>query len=633
MKKARFLKSLVIICIILSFFSNIYAETTSQFAIGDKNIVSVDETDDGLTTKIVANAKNQNQDNGVITFTPKGTGVFTIDVEGLTRYEGQDICYTVKDSSGKVLRLAAVYNKSRNEYGIISSASDRDITQIDVLLEAGETYTISLSETKTRLGQSPSYGGGYTYYPTYVDNTYQDANYTVTLTVNTSANQGGQVYQSNTASTEVSDDVGTVEVELEDIISADYQIPADGNISFAGFNPIQYAASSASNTFNEYVVNPFEDTICDIMLFLGDQVINLMNYIVGEEVTVTALVYNQIDAFNPNFFDETIAATGITANIKPAISDWYNVFKMIAVAVYLVVLLSIGINILLASTGNGMQKGKELLVNWAKGLIYLVFIPYLIKYAFLLNESLVGMLAEASNTPNYKIGSTFGQTTEWSAEEIEFRSPEYVSRYTGNATYGSDAANKGYINRVSSYEQNLDLMRIMRAYAGVTKKFIYSVIWWILIGQLVAFIVQYYKRYFMIAFLIAVFPIICIFNAISIAQGKPGREIGSWMKEIFTNIFMQLVQAIIYTIITGICVSIVKENMQSSATLNWILIILAINFVSEGEKLLRKIIGAMGSSAGGTGKAGQGVKGAFRKAKSNAQRLITGTSDEDKMKK
>ena len=95
---------------------------------------------------------------------------------------------------------------------------------------------------------------------------------------------------------------------------------------------------------------------------------------------------------------------------------------------------------------------------------------------------------------------------------------------------------------------------------------------------------------------------------------------GSWVKEILTNIFIQFVHAIVYTVVTGICVSVVKEDLQSSAALNWIIIILAINFVSEGEKLLRKILGAMGGTAEGSGQTGKGIKTAYNKARAGLRK-------------
>ena len=635
MKKTKLFLLLVFICITLSFFSGVYANTSvTYFDVKDDNIVQstdglmIEQNYDGSITTITANAKYDTETKiytNAVVFTAKSTGVYTIDVEGLTRYEGQDICYVLTNSSGQNVRLAAYYDENSKEYVTFSDKNEFSKTSIDVILVAGETYKISLSSYASKPGEIPKETtfGNLKYY-TYADTANNDENYKITLKVNNTANNISNLYQSDIASSRCSNQHLPMQI-MENPLEQ-YKMPDGATASFDGYG-VDDGVSDIADALEEYVVSPFEETICELLLIVGDAAVSLISEVVGEEVTITKLVYNQIDAVNPNFFDSEVSSKGITANVKSAVSNWFDVFKLIAIAMYLVTLLVIGLRVLLSSTNKGIDKLKQMSLQWLKGLAYLVIVPYIIKYALLLNEALVGMLRESSNvSEDYQIGSVIGTTTdEWSIEEIEFRSPEYVSKHTGNVAFGSDEATHTYISRITTYEQNLDLMRIMRAYAGVTKKFVYIIIWFILIGQLMAFVYFYYKRFFMIAFLIAVFPIICIFQAITIIQGGNPNELESWRKELITNIFSQSIQAIIYTIITGICISVVKIDINSSVNLNWIVIILAINFVSEGEKLLRKIINSIGSgsSAGGVGESAQGVKGIYGKTKQGVNMVKT----------
>jgi len=616
MKKTRIFKFLVSVCVILSFFScTSLAKQTANLNINDNNVTNV--TENGANVVIKANANAKTDPDGTITFTATNTGVFSINVSGSPAgYEGLELYYTLTNSKGEEVRLAAVYDSGKNKYMTITDTQYEDSTDIDVILQAGETYTLKLRNE-----------GGCCYHTAqaqYVDddawsdNIPEEKEYTVKISLNEQAN-ANKHYQSNISSREISarqSSTGNVEPINEDYEMTEESVEGSSSASATLKN------SKKENVVDEYVVDTFEEVITDLLLAVGDGLISIMNAIFGEEVTITSLVYNLFDPVNPNFFDDSISWYGITKNVKDVVSNWYTIFTAIAVAVYIMVLLFIGVQILLHSTGAGMSKAKELLVKWLKGILVLIFIPYLIKYAFLINEAIVDMLREAGGVKKYSVGSHFGDSTEWSAEEIEFRSPEFVSKYTGNVVFGSDDATRGYLKKLGNYEQNLDLMRIMRAYAGVTKKIIYAIIWYILLGQLIVFIVQYYKRYFIIAFLFAMFPLVCIFNGISLAKGNPGKEIGNWLKEILTNIFVQTVHAIIYTIITGVCVSIVKEDMQSSATLNWLIIILAINFMSEGEKLLKKIISALGSTEGGAGHTGQGIKGVVSNAGKNISKAF-----------
>lgn len=640
MKKTRLLQSLVVISIILSFFSCVYAASTQQFNIDDTNVIGIKENYNKTYTVITANANVKTAPTGTITFSPKSTGVFSVDVQGLTRYPEQDLYYILTDSKGNEVRLAAYYDKSRDKYLTFSNGNDRLKTKIDVILFAGEKYTINLSSEKAYPNTQNSSSHGYSVYDTYVNSysnvqnsNYSDEDFKVILAVNTdSYNILGNIFQSEFSAREISDDTSTINNLLEPI-NSQYKLPDNVLAEFNNFDLGDLLTDLGENIAvgtTEYVLNPLEEIICDLLLVVGDHLVNMISSAVGEDVTITKLVYNQIDSLNPNFFDKNLSAGGITATLKNVVSDWYNVFRMIAVAIYIVILLAIGIHVLLASTGNGLAKAKDLFTQWLKGIVALVFIPYLIKYAFLLNEALVEMLREASDIPDYAIGSYFSSAGEWSAVELEYRSPDYMSIYTGTIPFGSEEANNMYISRAETYEQNLDLMRLMRAYAGATKKIIYLIIFFILIGQLISFIVIYFKRYIMIAFLIAMFPVVCIFHGISIAKGSAKGEMGAWVKEILTNIFIQFVHATVYTVVTGMCIAVVKEDIRSSATLNWIVIILAINFVSDGEKLLRKIIGAMGNSVGDSGQTSKGIKGAYGKTKANIKKLLSGDEEKNK---
>lgn len=621
-----------------------------EFTVNTENLASKTEIDGNKTTVTL---KDDRDIADKFEFVGNDTAAYKFKV--LDQY-GNEIAYELVDSDGKVVPIAGVL---KDDVLTMLASGGENNKEISAILQEGKTYQIV-----------PKRG-------------YMNADIEFTVVIEKVDVQEGTLVNTDIASNQISnpsgyddgkkptqDEMSSVEGvedveiknedEVEDFIEkGDNEIDQTkedetfidkwnqfwgnifnkddennddennessnaGNGSIVDENPEEELTEEQKGILETYVMNPVEETICELMLAIGDFIIKILNDIVGEEVTITALVYNQIDAVNPNFFDNAVSGSGITAGIKVLIEKWYDILKLMAVSIYVVALLAISLQILLASTGNGMSKAKSLLLEWFKAICYLVFIPYLIKYAFMVNDAVVEMLREEGGASEYKLGTTFGNPDEWSVEEIEYRSPEYVSRFTGTLAFGSEEATEGYVKKIPDYEQNLDLMRLMRAYAGATLKFVYAVIWYILLAQLIVFIVQYYKRYFVIAFLIVMFPLVCIFYGVSIARGKKGSEMGNWMRELFSNIFIQTVHAIIYTIITGICISVVKTDMGSSATINWIIIIVAINFVAEGEKILKKILGAMGNSASGVDSTAQGIKGMYQSGKKNIKTALTG---------
>ena len=147
MEKAKLFKILVVICIILSFLSCIYAASAQRYSIESNNVSHVYEDQDAITTVITASANFDSDRNGTFIFSPNATGVYTIDVSGLTNFEGKNLCYTLTDMNGKEVRLAAYYDAGQDKYITYTDGNDSESTKVDVLLTAGKKYKISLSTT------------------------------------------------------------------------------------------------------------------------------------------------------------------------------------------------------------------------------------------------------------------------------------------------------------------------------------------------------------------------------------------------------------------------------------------------------------------------------------------------------
>ena len=145
MKKTKFFGLIVVICIILSFFSISQAAETTNFNVGASNCTDVNEDANKGSTTITAEAiYESNGQISAVSFTPKGTGVFTIDVKGLTKYTDKELYFILTDSKGKEVRLAGYFDDVLG-FTTFTSGNNKASTSVDVLLFAGETYTIKLS--------------------------------------------------------------------------------------------------------------------------------------------------------------------------------------------------------------------------------------------------------------------------------------------------------------------------------------------------------------------------------------------------------------------------------------------------------------------------------------------------------
>ncbi len=614
MKKARFITNFVIFCIILSSFTISYGALNT----GNISIVSEDETKlyryevDPTGTPTVDPVTSANgdlntfgiegeylNDDQGIRFTVNNPGAYTID---LARYSPEsEVPYVVQVKENgvwKEVRLLA--HKDGDEYILYSPTSS----------SGGKTATIWLDANKE--------------YRVVSKNAVTSALYKFVLYRDPGINdESVQLYRSDinaSVRTNGSDKSSNLE-SIPDGTRAK-EIPPEGKIvSYTGETVPLMWVNPNDKSFGRI----FEQQFVKLLLLIGDYAVSLLGDIFGEDVTVSKLVYNRIKLVNPNFFDKEATNTILDIKLRDIINDWYMFFRGLALVFYIIAFLMIGIHVLYNSTGAGMEKAKSMLLDWVKGILILFAIPIFMKLVFQVNDVLVMMLANENGTFLTQ-GKSFTDGTIWSADAITFRSPKYISKRTGFVQYGSDEVNQSYAERLEEYEKNYDLMKIMRAYAGVTQKLGFCFLWYVCIAQLITFIFIYVRRFFMLAFLISVFPITCIFNAISIMRGSKGMQMNTWIKEYISNVFVQFIHAIIYSIITGVCMGLIIDALQahqSTATLNWLVMLIAINFIPEGEKILKKLLASLSSGSTGIG-ASDGsskIKSAFKNGAGHLRQL------------
>ena len=126
----------------------------------------------------------------------------------------------------------------------------------------------------------------------------------------------------------------------------------------------------------------------------------------------------------------------------------------------------------------------------------------------------------------------------------------------------------------------------------------------------------------MIALLVIIFPFTTIWYLIDKIKGRSPEAFRVWCVEFFVNVFTQSIHAIIYSIIASVCINQVAKEL-SSDTMNWIIIIVAINFLFQGEKIVRKLMGADGAkSAAAIGESAGAGKAGFGRARANFKKFF-----------
>lgn len=344
-------------------------------------------------------------------------------------------------------------------------------------------------------------------------------------------------------------------------------------------------------------VSIFEQVLTEFGLTVGDYAQDYIRKIFKEELTVDKLVFNDSPNFNANFFDNSAnPATSEASNaVKGFINKWFDYFKKLSLVVILCFLVVAGIRTMLSST-KGKVKALETVKKVVIAVMLIYFFPYVIRIAFDLNEALVSKVKEYAYQ-NVSVGTTLGSTisteSDLKAEELEFRSPIYISADSAIIRAGSEEATQIYLNKVKTYASKVDMMRIMRAYAGITLKFLYVIIWGIMLAQLYILVIIYLKRYITIAFMLIIYPLTVIGYISGNMFGKSQTAFNSWCKKFFSTLFLQSIHAITYGLISRIIVSSLQTSgVTNLSRLNWLLMIIATSFLFSGEKIIMRLFNA-----------------------------------------
>ena len=107
----------------------------------------------------------------------------------------------------------------------------------------------------------------------------------------------------------------------------------------------------------------------------------------------------------------------------------------------------------------------------------------------------------------------------------------------------------------------------------------------------------------------------------TVVTGKQS-SISSWSKEFFVNVFLQSIHAIVYGIVSSVVINQITSalNAEGVNSINWLLMIVAINFVFAGEKMLRGIINAAATESIASE---EGVKQSVKKVGDDAKDITS----------
>lgn len=321
---------------------------------------------------------------------------------------------------------------------------------------------------------------------------------------------------------------------------------------------------------------------------------------IGYQITVDDVVFNQYAPVKVDYFEslkdgevsELIWGSGGMPGLATTVNQCYSFFNKIAIMVYVVMLVYMGVRILLSSTGKSLSHYKTLFMYWVVGIAILFFYPFAMKYIIDVNNIIVNVINVNKDVSEVFPKNNLPAVSTDSLEEIDFdKNP-----FDGSGT---------------------DYMSVIANEANKTESLALAFAYLILTWQLMTIVLHYYKRLLIIGFLIAIFPLVAMFYAVDkIADGK-SQAFDHWNKELILNVFMQSFHAIVYVFVCGSVLA-----TQSSTGFDYILVITGTTFLFTGEEIVKNIFSQNSGVEAGAAK-GLGSTAAWSMAKVG---MVTGAA-------
>ena len=256
----------------------------------------------------------------------------------------------------------------------------------------------------------------------------------------------------------------------------------------------------------------------------------------------------KIGLLNIDFISGNGQSKGL-ANVRNVIASWYRALRLIAIVGFLSVLIYTGIKIMTSSIAQDKAKYKEWIINWIIGFAILFFLHYIMSF----------------------IISIIGQFTKLLSNSMQYIPVHFYKENTIGGTEDTFVTNL------------IGLVRFLAQSSVPTFKVGYLILYVMLTTYTIKFTIVYLKRLINMAFLTLIAPIVAFTYPIDKMADGQAQGFDAWLKEYIFNALLQPMHLLLYYILVGSSVMIAAKNPL------YAIVVLA--FMTEGERLLKKIFG------------------------------------------
>lgn len=339
----------------------------------------------------------------------------------------------------------------------------------------------------------------------------------------------------------------------------------------------------------------------------GDNYIKYPAYLY---LTPESIFRNQIASLNPNFInainmdgtlekalggDDDVVMDGKTSTshadnveknlnvLRSTIAKWYVAIRNFSLVGLLSVLVYIGIRVVISSTASDKAKYKQMISSWVGAICLIFLLHYIMAFTFTLTENLTDLFNSNMGNPGIKLPSVVGDDAKFTFNDKtnNEKFSEVLSKLQGE-----HLVIKGNVfNANNEITGVANLMQYARLYANLNgaSGLGYTITYLFLVGFTVIYFAKYIGRFIRIAFLTLIAPLITLTYPIDKLNDGQAQAFNMWLKEFTFNVLIQPFHLLIYMIFISSALEFANSNI--------IYTIVVLGFMTQAEKLLRKMFG------------------------------------------
>ena len=330
---------------------------------------------------------------------------------------------------------------------------------------------------------------------------------------------------------------------------------------------------------------------------------------------------NEIPLLDVNFFNpdsntvvnqnpdgSTAEQTSAALTLQPVISQWYNALRNLAIVALLSILVYMGIRIIISSSAEDKAKYKQRMLDWLIGLCLLFFMHYIMAFAITVTEEVTKAVQSINDEYSITIGNVADvQPASGNKRQLSdymYSDGKKVFDFS-EGTMGKLLRDQGIIQQAVDGDGNeisdqyyiiwpTNLMGKARVELQVepagmdytdmaARQFGYTIIYLALVMYTILFLFRYLKRMMMLAFLTMIAPLMAMTYPLDKMRDGSAQGFNTWLKEYLFNLLIQPVHLILYTVLIGSAMDLVADNLVYA--------LVALGFILQAEKILRKFFG------------------------------------------